>query len=280
MLRAMILTGAVLAALLTAPTVPVFAQATWRNPGRLDPGRLSPLPSPLTSGFPESASLEPVADADPQPGVVPRTCEPRPWDYMACRDSSRELVDGFHFSNTGVNRVITRPYDPLEMSPQRWFQLDYHSHARQEISLWISDMPSGRVSDFLESFFVVLPRKVLPSIKVEGGRFVLTLPTGEPVLFDEASKEIVGGVFTELGPQQPGVFARLAYTGSGVVIRADRRGADPRIGSTATIQSGSRTCKLPSSELWALVEERVDFRFPTDAEADAFLKNRCGFGLP
>lgn len=251
------------------------AQATSRGGSRL-----LPLPLPLTSGYPESVSKAPVSDIDPVLEVKPRTCEPRPWDYMACRDSDRDLIDGFHFSNTGVNRIITRPFEPLEMSPQRWFQLDYHSHARQEMSLWISDMPTGRVSDFLESFFVVLPRKVLPSIREQGGRFVVTLPNGEQVLFDADSKEIVGGVFTELAPQQAGVFAKLAYTGSGVVIRADKRGGDPRLGTQATIQSGSRTCRLSSSELWALVDERVDFRYPADEDLHAFLINRCGFGLP
>lgn len=256
-----------------------FSQA-WRNPGRSpSPGRLLPLALPLTSGYPESVSRPPVADQDPQPEVKPRTCEPRPWDYMACRDSDRELVDGFYFSNTGVNRIIAGPYDPLQMSPQRWFQVDFHSHARQDISLWVSDMPSSRVSDFLESYFMIFPRKVLPSIQVSGGRFVVTLANGEQVLFDESSKEMVGGVFSETSPQQPGVFARLAYSGSGTVVRSDKRGGDPRLRTQAVVQRGGQSCKLPSAELWTQSDEHVDFLFPTDEAFDAFLKGRCGFGL-
>lgn len=251
------------------------AQVAWRPQGRL-----LPLPAPLVSGFPESVCRPPAVDEDPRPKVSSRCCEPRPWDYMACRDCDRELIDGFYFSNTGVNAIITRPFDPLEMSPQRWFQVDFHSHARQEIALWISDMPTGRVSDFLESVFVVLPRKVLPSIRVENGKFILTLANEEEVHFDENSKEIVGGVLTEAGPQQLGVFPLLNYTGAGVIIRADKRGGDPRLSTQAVIQAGSNTCRLPSSELWAYVDDHVDFRFPTDELFDGFLKNRCGFGLP
>ncbi|TPW18144.1 MAG: hypothetical protein FD126_3505 [Elusimicrobia bacterium] len=265
------------AAALALAVLPAWAaaQVPWRTPARLQP-----LPSPLVSGFPEAFGGAPVIDRDPRPDVSSRCCEPRPWDYMACRDCDRDLIDGFYFANHGVNRIVTRPFDPYEMSPQRWFQVDYHSHARQEIYLWIADMPTGRVPDFLESFFMAFPRKVLPSIRAADGKFTLTLANEETVVFDEASKEIIGGVFTEDGPQELGVFARLTYSGTGLILRADKRGGDPRLGTQTVIRSGSASCTLPSSALWAMVDDHVDFRFPTDEPFDALLRARCGFGIP
>ena len=74
-------------------------------------------------------------------------------------------------------------------------------------------------------------------------------------------------------------------------MRANARGADPRIGTTATIttlaapaancENGIRCnqCQVPSRELWHQ-SDAVRFKFSTDQEFDRFLLARCQFGLP
>lgn len=229
--------------------------------------------------YPESVGGPPACDEDPKPGMEASCCESRAEGYTVCRDCSQTLIDSFYFSNQGVNRVVTEPYDPLKMSPQRWFQFYFHSHAREGLYFSISDLPTGTVSSFLESYFMIFPRRVLPSIRQEAGRTVVTLPNAEQVQFDAASNEIVGGAFAETGKLEAGIYPRLEYRGRGVLLRVDRRGADPRLGTTATITRGSSSCRIPAAELWSQ-ESPVRFRFPTDAAFDAFLQSRCSFGLP
>lgn len=228
--------------------------------------------------FPESVSRPPITDVDPRPEVTPTRCQSRPADYDVCSDHDRDLIDSFNFSNQGANRIVTTPTVPGDMSPQRWFDFNYHSHARQEIYFSISDMPTERVSSFLESYFMIFPRRVLPSIKAEDGRFILTLPNQEQMIFDAKSKVMVGGVFAETGELKEGIFPRLDYRGTGVLIRVNRRGEDPRVGTTAKITKGALSCSVPSSSLWT--QDSVSFRFPSDEAFDAFLRSRCAFGLP
>jgi len=139
------------------------------------------------------------------------------------------------------------------------------------------------------------PRRYLPAIVNAGENHIVTLPTGEEVRFDAVTKEIRGGVFTEspvdLSPDRTDrMYPTVTYQGQGVLVRADARGADPRLGTTATISagtppsscdkpSGCRQCEVPSKELWEQVGA-VRFKFQTDPEFDRYLTARCGFGLP
>jgi hypothetical protein len=121
------------------------------------------------------------------------------------------------------------------------------------------------------------------------------LPTGEEVAFDPDTYEILGGVFVEapvdLNPDRSArMFAGLRYSGRGVVIRADARGADPRLGTTATITVGAASaeceetvcnnqCRVPAQELWHQ-KGAFRFKFSTDEAFDRYLLARCGFALP
>jgi hypothetical protein len=74
------------------------------------------------------------------------------------------------------------------------------------------------------------------------------------------------------------------------VVRANSRGADPRIGTTSLITTGApaqscakdsscNRCEVPSKELWEQTGA-ARFKFSTDADFDRYLLERCGFGLP
>ena len=220
------------------------------------------------------------------------------WQYRKDRQSQ---IVGFEFSNRGGNRILPPRYDiGKNLLFTRDFQFRFDDRARQDIQLFVSDWAPSRdkqfrLSELMNSVLHFFPRNYLPAISVSGARYVVTLPTGEQVEFDAKTREILGGVFSEtavdLNPnraarQFPGVY----YHGKGVVVRANARGNDPRIGTKATITAGTTApdcekgtacnqCQVPSKELWHQ-NGAVRFKFSTDEEFDRYLLAHCGFGIP
>jgi hypothetical protein len=138
------------------------------------------------------------------------------------------------------------------------------------------------------------PRTFVPAIARTDGRTIVTLPTGETVEFDGQTHEVLSGALAEtpvdLSPDKTARrFPSISYIGKGVVVRADSRGTDPRLGTMATITTGSPAadceggacsqCRVPSKELWEQTGA-TRFRFPSDMDFDRYLLSRCGFGLP
>lgn len=276
------LSHAILVALLAAQT---HAQTIdWNSSARpLVSGILTPLQPPPSntpeqSEYPESVSRPPRTDANPRNDVTSRACRSRDEGYSVCTEGDDTEISLFNFSNEGGNAVVPGRYDPSQGFPQRWFEFNFPGQARQDAYFAVSDMASGKLSQTQESYFMVFPRKVLPSIRARGASYVVTLPTGETVLFDAATKEVKGGALSEDGAIALGVSPRLSYHGTGVLIRVNRAGEDPRIKTAATITKGATSCKVPSSQLWQQ-GGYVHFNFPTDEGFDAFLRAHCRFGL-
>ena len=149
----------------------------------------------------------------------------------------------------------------------------------------IVDVPTELLSHHMNSYFYFFPRRVLPAIQWphDGSTtFKVVLPTTETVEFSTLSGQITGGVLKETAPIDLGPdrfkrkFAGIQYTGTGVYIRVDKRGADPRLGTTATVYQGSKTCKVASAKLFDQNEESsVLFQFATDEAFNEFLKKTC-----
>ncbi len=220
------------------------------------------------------------------------------WQYRMTR---RGEIVGFEFSNYGGNPILTPRRDALKNQFfTRDFQFRFDERARQDIHLMVSDwVPSRdrvfRLSEIMNSLMLFFPRMFLPAIVNSGTRNLVMLPTGEEIEFDADTHEIRGGVLTEtpvdLTPdRQARRFPGIDYRGKGVTVRADARGTDPRIGTTATILTGAPSdncatetnchqCQVPSRELWDQTGA-ARFRFATDDEFDRYLLERCGFGLP
>ena len=272
-----------LAALLLWGACSRAAALDWNAP--FASGLLTPMPAktasvaPAPPEYPEAVSKAPRSDVNPIDQVTSRACQSREEGYSVCRLDAGPEIDSFYFANQGGNAVVREPYDPVNVFPQRWFEFHFQEQARQDLYFTVSDIVSGRISQAAESYFMVFPRNVVPSIVVAQDRYVVTLPTGEAVLFNAKTKEITGGALAEKGSQKPGVFAKIAYTGNGVLLRADRMGEDPRVKTTATATRGSSNCAIPTRELWS-GNSVVHFKFPTDEGFDRFLRARCGFGLP
>lgn len=200
-------------------------------------------------------------------------------------DGPIRKVVGFDFVNKGPNRVLPVAEREIGAGPDREFEMEFRNRARQDIQLHVTDIPSEYLSERMESYFYFFPRLNLPAIQwsaADAKTFTMILPTGEPVVFDAASKEIVGGVLSETAPVDLGPdrfkrkFAAISYTGTGLYFRVDRRGNDPRLGTTATVYQGQKTCKIPSALLFNQGEHsHVEFLFATDAEFNALLKKKC-----
>jgi hypothetical protein len=281
------------------PALPPVAKPEVEAP----PGIAQQLAKP--DPFPESVLAAPTIDSASaqlkyDTVVFGRTSgapSPSGWQYRLNRNNQ---IVGFEFSNRGGNRILPNRYDiGKNLLFTRDFQFRFDDRARQDIHLAVTDWaPSAdrqfRLSELMNTIMHFFPRNYLPAITSSDGRYVVTLPTGEQVQFDGLTREIIGGVFSEapvdLKPNRAArKFPAVSYSGKGVVIRVNARGADPRLGTTATITTGSPGdcpkgkkcdwCQVPSRELWSQ-SGAVRFKFSTDPEFDQYLRLRCGFGLP
>ena len=228
----------------------------------------------------------------------PDTPKGRGWNF---RKTTAGQVVGFEFSNPGGNRILPPRRDAAK---NQFFTRDFHfrfdDRARQDIYLLITDWSPSRdrqfrLSELMNTMLLFFPRSVLPAIVNHHGRNIVTLPTGEEVEFDAQSHEILGGALAEapvdLNPDRNlRKYPAVHYTGKGLAVRADARGADPRVGTIAVITYGApaescdngapcRQCLVPARELWNQIGA-LRFKFSTDAEFERFLRARCQFGLP
>ncbi|WP_374030077.1 hypothetical protein [Bdellovibrio bacteriovorus] len=246
----------------------------------------TPLPEPL--GAPqagqETPTLNPPKRTINPHGIRPVRCGSHPDSYDVCTFEGDTEPGRFKFMNRGPNAIVPGGGDRSRM---REWSFDFEAGARQDLGFAISDMPNSTISQTQESYFILLPRKTLPHVRTQGNKHIVTLPTGETVVFDKNTKEVLGGVLSENGPITRGVReldpAKISYKGSGVMIRVDRRGEEPRLQAKglATVTKGSRTCRVPVKELWPDQSQRsaVHFKYFSDSDADAYLKRKCGFGF-
>ncbi|MBI2360958.1 MAG: hypothetical protein HYV04_18970, partial [Deltaproteobacteria bacterium] len=169
------------------------------------------------------------------------------WEY---RQNQHGKIVGFEFSNRGGNRILPHRYAiDKNLFFARDFQFRFDDRARQDIHFFVSDWAPSRdrqfrLSELMNSVIFFFPRNYLPAIVGSGGRSIVTLPTGEEVEFDARTHEVLGGVFSEAPVDLNSYkavrkFPGIHYIGKGVVVRADARGKDPRLGTMATITTGS-----------------------------------------
>ena len=256
-----------------APSVPEPPQeaaksATPDTAAPVEIAKIPDTPKPVPAKptirriHPESALAAP--DKDPASRQIAydtllstRTAENKKvagWQYRRNRQSK---VVGFEFSNTGGNLILPPRRDALKNQFfTRDFQFRFDERARQDIHLLIADWVASRdrqfrLSELMNSLMHFFPRTTLPAIVNVGERNIITLPTGEEVTFDAATHEIRGGVLAEspvdLNPDRSArKFPGIEYKGKGVIVRANARGTDPRIGTTAVIFNGALVGATPA----------------------------------
>jgi hypothetical protein len=248
--------------------------------------------------------VEPDHEFLDQPGAINYevtnvTTKELPFQYVF--DMKREEIIGFIITNNGSPRV--NPYAvnfPGSQKPERGYKFEFEQRAKQAIHLEIFETanPAGRISHwFMHSAIYFFPRKILPAIEyIEAESiFKVTLPTNEVVNFGSVTKEIVSGVLQETAVMDNNPnrfsrkFAKINYSGNGVMVRIDQRGGTPesefvfetRLKKFATITYKDKTCKVSAPKLWnqkGAGDETAYFLFPSDEEfAQKILIDECGW---
>jgi hypothetical protein len=213
----------------------------------------------------------------------------------------REIV-GFALTNRGSARV--NPPGLQGTGSLRKFTFLFPDRARENIYLTVNDdvAISRRFSHdnmFREWHF--FPRLQLPSVeKIEGGASLrVTLPTSEPVVFDAATKEIIGGVLEE----EPIDFnksryarhnPRIHYRGNYVAITVAQRGEAPRRaevwGQTKYAEvyypmKYDKACRISPRDIWDQRPKPGDndptlvMLHSSDDSLFAMIEQRCGWDL-
>jgi hypothetical protein len=220
------------------------------------------------------------------------------WQY---RNNRQSQIVGFEFSNSGGNRILPHRRDiSKNQLYTRDFQFRFDDRARQDVHLSVTDWVASRdkqfrLSELMNSVMLFFPRNYLPAVVTVGDLNIVTLPTGEEVELNAHTHEVSGGVFSEnpvdLNPDRSlRQFPGIRYTGRGVMVRADARGSDPRLGPLATVTTGSppqdcvqgkacSQCEVPAKEIWAQ-SGAARFKFAHDEDFHKYLLSRCAFGLP
>ena len=221
--------------------------------------------------------------------------------YFYEPDSERAIV-GFSLQNRGSPNI--NPVGLKQPGAYREFAFLFADRARENIHLAINDdvKLSGRFSHdnmFRELHF--FPRLQLPALRLdhEKGQLVVTLPTGEKVLFDQQTKELVGGPLKE----SPVDFNRsrhqrrnpqVRYQGEYLAITIAQRGEAPRRASVwgqtkyAEVHYPSRykkPCRLSPKHIWDQRPEpgdndpRLHMLHDDDRTLFATIERRCGWNL-
>jgi hypothetical protein len=222
--------------------------------------------------------------------------------YFFYEPDRNPAVVGFAFQNTGSPKV--NPAGLRRKGARREYAFLFADRARENIHLTVNDdvKLSGRFSHdnmFRELHF--FPRRQLPALRVDhaAGLLEVTLPTGEPVLFDQATMELVDGALSE-GPidfnrsrhqrRNPAVH----YRGDYLAISIAQRGEAPRRakvwGQTKFAEAHypakySKACRLSPSHIWDQrpkpgdSDPKLTMLHKTDGELFEVIERRCGWDL-
>ncbi len=288
--------------------------------GLLNACTTPPKPRPRPRPAPPPVSRAPVAPQDPLIAELGRDAPPEREQvrepYRFDRAISMGRLAGvrlYTYSPAGRERVVgfslidgrsprINPLGAKGNGAKREFLFQFPDRAREEIALMVSDDVhlSKRYSrDNMFREVHLFPRRQLPSLRRKGDRFEVRLPTGEPVLFDAQTAEIVGGVLQE----QPIDFnrnrfarhnPRIRYTGQGLLITVAQRGEAPRRARVwgqkkrAEVRYPShyrKPCYLSPALLWDQRpkkgdrDPRLTWRLKRDAEVFDLVEKRCHWDL-
>jgi hypothetical protein len=217
---------------------------------------------------------------------IPVACgsgEPRDgYQEMKVVDCTRDNAlypGGFRFrAENGHPLIPARSLYADGSAPGRLIEFWSRDHALNETYLYLADTAGGPDSHDVKSAMIILPRKVIPSVKVNGNEIEMTMTTGEKVIFDKRTKAIKSGALRE-GPadittdrfkrQPPNVH----YNGSGISIRLNHRYEDPfQSSETAEVKQGGRTCKIPRSTLF---DPKGKLKTTSDAQFVRVINQSC-----
>lgn len=187
--------------------------------------------------------------------------------YFFYEPGAQRSVVGFSFQNTGSPKI--NPVGSKRKGARREYAFLFADRARENIHLAINDdvKLSGRFSHdnmFRELHF--FPRRQLPGLEIDHakGLFKVTLPTGEAVLFDQDTKELLGGALAEapIDFNQSRHLRRnpeVRYQGDYLAITVAQRGEAPRrasvwgqnkVAEAHYPKKYAKACQLSPKHIW------------------------------
>lgn len=222
--------------------------------------------------------------------------------YFHYAPQGQRLPVGFSMVNQGSEHI--NPQGLKKTGAIRKYSFFFPDRARENIHIEINDDVhlSGRFSYdnmFRELHF--FPRRQLPTVDLvdAGSKLKVTLPTGEPLVFDAQSKEILDGVLDE----EPIDFNRnrhtradpkVHYHGHYLMISVAQRGEAPRRaevwGRTKYAEiyypaKYKKTCRISPRHIWDQKPKPGD-NDPTlvmlhhsDASLYGLVERQCGWDL-
>ena len=199
-----------------------------------------------------------------------------------CTGDGKLYPGGFRFRSRDGHPLINRksPYGS-NVVPERVINIWSRNGALNETFIYLNDQAGGPDSHDMKSAIIVLPRKVVPSVKAVGDEVELTLNTGEKVYIDKKTSLIKGGALRE-GPndlttdrfrrQPPNVH----YEGTGISIRLNHRFEDPfQSSESAEVKQNDRSCRVPRTTLF---DSSGKLRTQSDAQLVKALNQACPAG--
>lgn len=200
------------------------------------------------------------------------------YEQSQVQDGSGKRPTGFQFKMSGPNKLAPAPLDPAEKIERLWRFVSRNGSKRETYLAITDDAGSGYLSQLMETVIVLVPRKHRPHVEVVADELHVTLPTGEKVIYDKATRLIKSGVLSEgsidtNSNRHQRKFIPLKYSGTGISIRVDKRGEDPRIMTPqATVTQQGQSCQVPAKDLW---QSNTDFKFVDDESLVKYLNSKC-----
>jgi len=222
--------------------------------------------------------------------------------YFFYQPSGEKEITGFSLRNSGSARV-NQPGLGGKGS-DRTYEFYFPDRAQQEIYLSIIDNValSGRFShDLMLREWHFFPRRLLPALSKsgDGSRLTVMLATGETVVFDTESLELVGGVLSEspidFDPNRhTRKHPRVTYQGDFLAITSSLRGESPRRSNMWGTEVSaevyyptkySKPCRLSPKYLWDQSlepggsEPTLQMLHATDESLYSVIEARCNWDL-
>lgn len=174
--------------------------------------------------------------------------------------TNEEYAGGYGFANYPGHPYLDGVKSLYEDGgpPNRRIEFVSRDNASNETFLYLTDVAGGPDSHDVKSVMYLLPRKGVPYTEVVGDDVIVTMTTGEKVIFDKKTHAIKSGALME-GPidlttdrfkRQP---PNIKYTGEGISIRVNHRFEYPTMAGgaeSAEVRQGSHLCKVPRAQIW------------------------------
>lgn len=208
-------------------------------------------------------------------------------DRISCiSDDDSRPPGGFNIRSKDGHPYLP-DYGTQPGNPSRQIAIKSSDHALNDTYIYLGDYGGGPDSHDVKSMMFILPRNAPPSARVEGEDVIVTLASGEDVVFDGRTGAVKGGALSEGTPDfNPDRFKRrppnVHYEGSGISIRLDHRFQHPTAAGgdeTAEVKQGGKTCTVARSKLF---DSKGKLLSSSDEQLLSVLNSSCpgkGFDL-